>query len=102
MTLLSFWATAAIKINELISMKTTPKTRNPRLLVIAGIPLALFVVYAAGAYYQLHSKNVEFEERIQGMTGYEVCQVAYEVFGIDMAKDVGCLDSIEAITDIGE
>ncbi len=102
MTQLPFWATVGININGMINMKTTPKNRKPRILVVAGIPFALFAVYATGAYFQAHSKNVAFEERIQGMTPYEVCQVAYEEFGIEMAKEVGCLTNMKAISDSGE
>jgi len=36
------------------------------------------------------------------MTEYEVCQVDYEEFGIDRAKEIGFLDGIEAITVTGE
>ncbi len=36
------------------------------------------------------------------MGEYEVCQVAFEEYGLDMAKETGCLDNIETITGIGE
>ena len=83
-------------------MNNPPKTRKSRLFVIAGTPLVLFAAYGATVYIEAQSKQQAFDQRLQGMTGYEVCQVAYEEFGIDMAKEVGCLDNLEAITDTGE
>ena len=64
--------------------------------------MVLFGAYSGFQFYQSHAKTVEFKERIQGMNEYQVCQVAYEEFGIDMAKEVGWLDNLEAITDTGE
>jgi len=51
--------------------------------------MVLFGAYSGFQFYQSHAKTVEFKERIQGMNEYQVCQVAYEEFGIDMAKEVG-------------
>jgi len=91
------------KSNQRIdNVKNTPKTRKSRLFVIAATPLILFAGYGATVYIEAQSKQQAFDQRLQGMTGYEVCQVAYEEFGIDMAKEVGCLDNLEAITDAGE
>jgi len=72
------------------------------IIKVIALPLVLFCAYGGFEAYQVHSKNSEFDVRIQGMSQYEVCQVAYEEFGIDMAKEVGCLDNIETISDIGE
>ena len=72
------------------------------ILKVIVLPLVLFSAYAGFEFYQAQQNGVAFEERIQGMTEYEVCQVAYEEFGLDRAKEIGCLDNIETITGIGE
>ncbi len=82
-------------------MKNKPKTRTRRFVIVTA-PLALFAAYGATEYIEVQSKQQEFDQRLQGMTEYEVCQVAYEEFGIDTAKKVGCLDKLEVISDTGE
>ena len=72
------------------------------IIKVIALPLVIFGAYGGFEVYQVHSKNIEFDARIQGMTQYEVCQVAYEEFGIEAVKEIGCLDKVEAITDIGE
>jgi len=72
------------------------------IIKVIVLPLVLFGAYSGFQFYQSHAKTVEFKERIQGMNEYQVCQVAYEEFGIEMAKEVGCLDASESISDLGE
>jgi len=55
----------------------------------------LLVIYGAYKFYQVHSKQLTLEKRIQGMNEYQVCQLAFENFGLKMAKDMGCLDNVE-------
>lgn len=72
------------------------------IIKVIALPLVLFCAYGGFEVYQVHSKNAEFDARIQGMTEYEVCQVAYEEFGLDTATEVGCLDNDELVTYTGE
>ena len=69
-----------------------------QLLIIISVPLT----YGGYSFYQVHLKQVALEDRIQDMTEYEVCQIAFEEFGINMVKEMGCFGNIGAIIDLGE
>ncbi|MEY8205397.1 MAG: hypothetical protein RPR40_10015 [Bermanella sp.] len=72
------------------------------ILKVIALPLVIFGAYSGYLFYQSHLENIAFDERIQGMSEYEVCQVAFEEFSLDTVKEIGCLDKVEAITDNGE
>jgi hypothetical protein len=69
------------------------------ILKVIVLPLVLFCAYGGFEYYESHAKAVELKERVHGMSEYEVCQVAYEEFGIDSAKEIGCRHNSVVITD---
>jgi len=68
---------------------------KPRLIKLVMASLTLLLIYGAYNFYQVQSKQFILENRIQGMDEYQVCQLAFEEFGLKMAKDMGCLDKIE-------
>ena len=51
----------------------------------------MFLIYTAHSFYQISLKQVTFQQRIQGMDGYELCQSVLNEFGMEMVEDMGCL-----------
>jgi|GEM_PF-2892876 len=80
-------------------IKIFPVGIKSRLTNLAMASLSLLLIYGAYNFYLEHSKQLILEKRIQGMDEYQVCQLAFEEFGLKMAKDMGCLDSIDVTID---
>jgi len=72
-------------------VNTLPITNKSRLLAAIAIPILAFALYVAYSFYQLHLKELAFDQRVQGMSEYEVCQLAAKEFGMVMVKEMGCL-----------
>jgi len=76
-------------------IKIFPVSIKSRLINLVIASLSLLLIYGAYNFYLVHSKQLILEKSIQGMDEYQVCQLAFEEFGVKMAKDMGCLDNIE-------
>ncbi len=80
-------------------IKIFPVGVKSRLINLVIASLSLLLIYGAYSFYQVHSKQLTLEKRIKGMGEYQVCQLAFEEFGLKMAKDMGCLDNIRVTID---
>ncbi len=49
------------------------------------------------AFYQVHLKVIDLNQRMQGLTEYELCQLDYDEFGMKMVKDMGCTVDINSL-----
>jgi len=47
--------------------------------------------YAASTLYQAQLEQEAFNQCIQGMSEYELCQLAADEFSMTMVEDMGCL-----------
>jgi len=78
-------------------IKIFPVSIKSRLINLVIASLSLLLIYGAYNFYQAHLKQLILEKRIQGMDEYQVCQLAFEEFGLEMSKYMGCLDNIEML-----
>ncbi len=61
------------------------------MIALVSVPLIIFLIYSSHSFYQAQLKKRAFQQKIQGMDEYELCQLAVNEFGMKMVVDMGCL-----------
>jgi len=76
----------------MMEMKRLLENPNSGFILITILIIsALFVE----TLYLMHLKDVELNSGRHGMNEYELCQMAYDAFGMEMVEKIGCRVSIQ-------
>ncbi len=81
----------------MVILSAQPTKIKVQLLILLCASSVIALGVTGIAFYQDHLQEADLNQRVQGLTEYELCQLAYDEFGMKMVEDMGCTVDINSL-----
>ena len=78
--------------------KPKNKVKNIETKVTISLIMAIAISFGGYFFYEIKSREAALNVDIEGLDEYELCQYAYEKFGIKGVKEIGCITKVNSLS----